>query len=218
MTGKARDLIRNAVRGVVTMPHSSPTVPTDKLVKLIPVAWPAKRDEPFALGLDAVPPAWRRWSEVYHSEISITAKRSQAAEPTQRPPIALPDAELDAVMKLTASLEPALRDPFRRALAALLERYKPAEIGPNLVKRVGRQLLQREFAQMSKPQQPVDSLPPLSPLELRRIVGLDEASRLSGLSKATIKLRHADKIIKLSPRRVGMRVGDALALQSPTFP
>jgi hypothetical protein len=57
--------------------------------------------------------------------------------------------------------------------------------------------------------------PPLNPpdwIELQRIVDLREASRLSGLSVDTIKRHHADKIIDLSPRRRGMRVGVALSL------
>ena len=57
--------------------------------------------------------------------------------------------------------------------------------------------------------------PPLDPeywIELQRIVDLKEASRLSGLSVDSIKRHHADKIIDLSPRRVGMRLRDALML------
>jgi hypothetical protein len=49
-------------------------------------------------------------------------------------------------------------------------------------------------------------------VELQRIVDLKEAARLSGLSIDTIKRRHPDKIIALSPRRRGMRVGIALSL------
>lgn len=49
-------------------------------------------------------------------------------------------------------------------------------------------------------------------LELQRIVSLQEAERLSGMSVDTIKRRHADKLIRLSPRRLGIRVGDALML------
>lgn len=60
----------------------------------------------------------------------------------------------------------------------------------------------------------VDDLPSVSPIELRRVVDLDEAARLTGLSKDTLKRHHRDKIRKLSPRRLGMRVGDALALQA----
>jgi hypothetical protein len=53
--------------------------------------------------------------------------------------------------------------------------------------------------------------PPLE-IELQRIVDLKEASRLSGLSIDSIKRHHRDKILKLSPRRCGMRVRDALML------
>jgi hypothetical protein len=49
-------------------------------------------------------------------------------------------------------------------------------------------------------------------IELQRIVDLKEASRLSGLSVDSIKRHHSDKIIDLSPRRRGMRLGDALTL------
>lgn len=67
---------------------------------------------------------------------------------------------------------------------------------------------------MSKPKNVDDLLPPIAPIELRRIVDLEEASRLTGLSKDTLRRHHASKIRKLSPRRLGMRVGDALALQA----
>jgi hypothetical protein len=43
-------------------------------------------------------------------------------------------------------------------------------------------------------------------------VDLKEASRLSGLSIDSIKRHHKDKIIELSPRRRGMRIGAALSL------
>lgn len=49
-------------------------------------------------------------------------------------------------------------------------------------------------------------------VELQRIVPLHEACRLSNLSRDTIRRQFADKIIKLSPRRYGMRLGDALLL------
>jgi hypothetical protein len=54
------------------------------------------------------------------------------------------------------------------------------------------------------------SLPP--EVEMKRIAPLEEASYLSSLSVDTLKRKHADKIITLSPRRLGMRVGDALML------
>jgi hypothetical protein len=59
-----------------------------------------------------------------------------------------------------------------------------------------------------------DDLPLPSPVELQRIAPLGEAARLSGLSTDTLRRRHADKIIHLSPRRDGMRVGHALMLSN----
>jgi hypothetical protein len=58
--------------------------------------------------------------------------------------LALSDQELDIVMNLARPLDPALRDAFLRACAIELQRYKPEQLGPGLVNRVGRQL-QREF-------------------------------------------------------------------------
>jgi hypothetical protein len=52
----------------------------------------------------------------------------------------------------------------------------------------------------------------LSEVELQRIVSLAEACRLSSLSEDTIKRRYRDKLIQVSPRRLGMRLGDALNL------
>ncbi len=52
----------------------------------------------------------------------------------------------------------------------------------------------------------------LSALELLRVITLAEASRLSGLSLDTLKRTYPNKIIRLSERRVGMRLKDALAL------
>lgn len=49
-------------------------------------------------------------------------------------------------------------------------------------------------------------------LELERIVPLEEAEKLSSLSRDTIKRRYANKLIELSPRRLGMRVKHALML------
>jgi hypothetical protein len=46
----------------------------------------------------------------------------------------------------------------------------------------------------------------------RRIVSLQEAAELSSLSVDTLQRRHSDKILKLSVRRRGMRLGDVLRL------
>jgi len=47
---------------------------------------------------------------------------------------------------------------------------------------------------------------------LLRIVRLDEAERLSGVSEDTLKRRYRDKIVQVSERCLGMRVGHALML------
>jgi hypothetical protein len=49
-------------------------------------------------------------------------------------------------------------------------------------------------------------------VERLRIVPLAEAARLSGISQDGLLRHHRDKIIKLSPRRLGMRQGDALMI------
>jgi hypothetical protein len=52
----------------------------------------------------------------------------------------------------------------------------------------------------------------LSRLELERIAPMDEASHLSGLSEDSLRRNHRNKLIQLGPRRLGMRVKDALML------
>jgi hypothetical protein len=49
-------------------------------------------------------------------------------------------------------------------------------------------------------------------LELERIVSLKEAEAVSTLSSDSLKRHHPDKIVKLSPRRQGMRLKHALML------
>jgi len=58
-----------------------------------------------------------------------------------------------------------------------------------------------------------DDLPSPTAVELNRIVKLPEASRLSSLSEDTLREVYPDKIVKLSPKRDGMRVGHALMLR-----
>jgi hypothetical protein len=55
-------------------------------------------------------------------------------------------------------------------------------------------------------------LPELTPLELNRIVRLSEAGRLCGLSEDSLRRNHRDKLIRLGPRAIGMRVGHGLHL------
>ena len=45
-------------------------------------------------------------------------------------PLSLSDAELDVIMNLAAPLNPALRDPFLRAVAIELARYPSEAISP----------------------------------------------------------------------------------------
>jgi hypothetical protein len=52
----------------------------------------------------------------------------------------------------------------------------------------------------------------LTLIERLRIVPLVEAARLSGVSEDSLKRHYPEKLIRLSPRRIGMRQGDALML------
>jgi hypothetical protein len=59
---------------------------------------------------------------------------------------------------------------------------------------------------------PTDNRAKLSPeQELRRIIPLEQVAELRACSVDTIRRTMADKIIKISERRVGMRLGDALS-------
>jgi hypothetical protein len=58
-----------------------------------------------------------------------------------------------------------------------------------------------------------DEITNLPLVERLRIVPLAEAARLSGISEDGLRRHHSDKLIKLSPRRIGMRQGDALMLK-----
>ena len=50
------------------------------------------------------------------------------------------------------------------------------------------------------------------PIELLKIVEPHEAERLCSLSWDSIRRNHPDKVVHLSKRRVGMRIGHALML------
>ena len=52
-------------------------------------------------------------------------------------------------------------------------------------------------------------------LELDRIVTLQEAEKISSLSVDSWKRHHPDKLVELSPRRLGVRLRDALMLGKP---
>ena len=56
----------------------------------------------------------------------------------------------------------------------------------------------------------------LSPeIELERIVPLEQAAEVEPLSPDTLKRRYPDRLVKLSPRRLGMRLKHALLLSEP---
>jgi hypothetical protein len=48
----------------------------------------------------------------------------------------------------------------------------------------------------------------------RRVISLKEAARLSSLSPDTIKRVYPDKIVHLSPRRLGIRLRDVPGVQT----
>jgi hypothetical protein len=52
----------------------------------------------------------------------------------------------------------------------------------------------------------------ISAIELMRIAPLDEAAKLSSVSEKTLRRHFSSFIIRISPRRHGMRVRDALML------
>jgi hypothetical protein len=54
--------------------------------------------------------------------------------------------------------------------------------------------------------------PELTAIELHRIVSLKEAARLRGESQDNLKRHNKDKIVRLSTRRLGMKLGHALML------
>ena len=52
-------------------------------------------------------------------------------------------------------------------------------------------------------------------IELQRVIPLRQAGEVAGISADTIRRRYPSIIIKLSPRRVGVRLCDALAIGQP---
>jgi hypothetical protein len=55
----------------------------------------------------------------------------------------------------------------------------------------------------------------ISSIEGMRVISLPEAARLNGISVDTIRRQHPDKILKMSDKRIGMRLKDALSLARP---
>jgi hypothetical protein len=52
----------------------------------------------------------------------------------------------------------------------------------------------------------------LAGIEGQRIVPLKEASRLAGVSVDTLRKHYRNLIVRVGPKRVGMRLGDVLSL------
>jgi hypothetical protein len=52
----------------------------------------------------------------------------------------------------------------------------------------------------------------LREIELDRVVTIRQAAKLAGVSERTLRDTRADKIIRISPGRIGMRVRDALLI------
>jgi hypothetical protein len=49
-------------------------------------------------------------------------------------------------------------------------------------------------------------------LELERVLELPEVEEITSLSVDSIKRHHRDKLVNLSPRRLGMKLRNALAI------
>jgi hypothetical protein len=49
-------------------------------------------------------------------------------------------------------------------------------------------------------------------VQLMRIVSIRQAAELAGIGVRTMLRSHADKIVRISPGRIGMRVRDALMI------
>jgi hypothetical protein len=55
-----------------------------------------------------------------------------------------------------------------------------------------------------------------SQLELERLITIAEVSDLTGLSQDSVRRHYGHFIRRLSPRRLGMRLGDALSIGETT--
>jgi hypothetical protein len=107
--------------------------------------------------------------------------------------------------------------PFTGASQRAPSPYRSAEISPAVVRELqparsdGAKKLAPEITAILELAARA-GLPPLTPLELLRVARLPEAARLTGISEDGLRRYHADKIIHLSPRAVGMRIYDVLAI------
>jgi hypothetical protein len=51
-------------------------------------------------------------------------------------------------------------------------------------------------------------------VERLRIVNMSEAVRLSGMSEDSLRRHYADRLVHMSPKRMGMRIWDCLMLNA----
>ena len=51
-------------------------------------------------------------------------------------------------------------------------------------------------------------------VEMESAIGLPEAARITNLSAETLSRHYPEYVVKLSPRRLGMKLRDALAIAS----
>jgi hypothetical protein len=93
------------------------------------------------------------------------------------------------------------------ALLALAGRFQSAANNPELVVALSGKLAKLAALPDFAPNRPI----PLE-LQLERIVSLEQAAELSGLSPDTWRRRFPEKIKRLSPRRVGVKLREALML------
>jgi hypothetical protein len=53
---------------------------------------------------------------------------------------------------------------------------------------------------------------------MMRIISIKQAAQLAGVSERTLKDSHPDKVIQISPGRIGMRLRDALRIKDRDEP
>jgi hypothetical protein len=95
------------------------------------------------------------------------------------------------------------------ALLALAGRFQSAANNPELVVALSGKLAKLAALPDFAPNRAIEV--PLE-LQLERIVSLEQAAELSGLSPDTWRRRFPEKIKRLSPRRVGVKLREALML------
>ena len=74
----------------------------------------------------------------------------------------------------------------------------------------------RSLERFDDPSLPPPIRGPPQGLELERMLTMPEVSALTGLSRDTIKRRYAHLIRRMSPRRIAMKLRDALSIGATT--